>query len=79
VRSQIRGNRPGCECAQSVDIGEYDTCPHGCVYCYAVNRRNIAKRRYQDHDAQSEFLFPSSRVDVLAEAKESQLGLFDLD
>lgn len=22
-------------CAASVDVGAYDTCPHGCVYCYA--------------------------------------------
>lgn len=79
VRSQIKGNRPGCECARSIDIGEYDTCPHGCVYCYAVNHRNIAKQRYQDHDARSEFLFPSGRVDVFARAKESQPGLFDLE
>ena len=26
--------RPGCLCAQSVDIGSYGSCPAGCVYCY---------------------------------------------
>lgn len=54
--AKIKGNRPGCLCAESRDIGDYDTCPHGCAYCYAVGSRTLAKRRFHDHDPLSEYL-----------------------
>lgn len=60
VAAKVKGNRPGCLCHESRDIGEYDTCPHGCAYCYAVNSRALAKRRYGEHDPEGEFLFPPS-------------------
>ena len=36
ISARPRGNRPGCLCAEARDIGAYDSCAQGCVYCYAV-------------------------------------------
>jgi len=57
VNADRRGNRKECGCFASRDIGDYDTCPHGCVYCYAVLNRELAQRRFREHDPDSEFLF----------------------
>ena len=48
-------HRP-CGCAASVDIGGYDTCPHGCTYCYAVRSRATAKRNFAAHQEAAEQL-----------------------
>lgn len=40
-----KGNRPGCLCAESRDIGAYDSCVHGCRYCYAVGDHEAVQRR----------------------------------
>jgi hypothetical protein len=60
IAAEQRGNRPDCACDASRDIGDYDTCPHGCVYCYAVRNRAAAQQRYRRHDPTGEFLFQVS-------------------
>lgn len=42
--------RAACGCVISKDIGVYDTCLFGCVYCYANGDFDRARRRYKAHD-----------------------------
>lgn len=58
IAAPRKGNRPGCACFESRDIGDYDTCPHGCCYCYAVRHRRAALARYRTHDPASPSLLP---------------------
>jgi len=48
--------REGCGCCECTDIGAYDTCPHGCVYCYANSMVQTALRSYERHDPGSDML-----------------------
>ena len=41
-----KNQRGMCGCSESVDIGVYDTCPNGCVYCYA-NRSKAAVEKHR--------------------------------
>jgi hypothetical protein len=44
-----KGQRKLCGCVESKDIGAYDTCPHGCIYCYANLDSGLARRNFQNH------------------------------
>lgn len=47
------GNRKGCRCMENRNIGDYDTCPNGCKYCYANQNPQIAKKNYEKHNIDS--------------------------
>lgn len=58
VFKQLRhkGMRQGCHCIESRDIGAYDSCPNGCLYCYANRTPQKARANFRLHDPASPLL-----------------------
>ncbi len=78
-----KGNaRPGCSCLLGNDIGEYNTCPHLCRYCYANYDKKAVMENFGKHDPSSPFLTGSHRPgDIVKQANQfsyisNQLSLF---
>lgn len=44
-----KGQRDFCGCIVSKDIGQYNTCPHQCEYCYANTSKEAGIRNWQSH------------------------------
>lgn len=78
--------REHCGCVKCDDIGSYDTCPHGCVYCYANFRPQIVSDKLKAYDANSPLLCDKiTEADKVTErpvksykTDSSQLTLFDI-
>lgn len=50
--------RPACGCVQSRDIGVYNSCLFGCMYCYATTCFRTAAANHRRHDPDSPTLMP---------------------
>ncbi len=77
-----KNQREACGCIESIDIGSYDSCANGCVYCYATTNESIVKKNISMHDPNSPLLIGYEHGEQtivnreVKSLKEKQLSLF---
>ncbi len=69
-KDKLDANRKHCGCMKCIDIGQYDTCVHNCLYCYANVNKMKASNSLQNHNPVSPILAGDFNEDLLRDRKD---------